>query len=89
MFWLANAEILDGHYKKNVIQIGSKITLFDYRNNEEVVYKILSDIEIDPFKNVISNKSPIFIAIKDKKPGDLVIIKEIPVPYKVKILNIE
>ena len=57
------------------------------QENEKYVYSIVGTIETDPDNNKISNDSPLATAILGKKVGDIVEIKGIERPYKVKILK--
>lgn len=74
--------------KKNIIAIGSVVTLKNNLSNKEEVYSIVSTYESDPFENKISNKSPLALSLIGKSKGDVVIV-EAPVKYEVKIIDIK
>lgn len=57
--------------KKNVVNVGNTVTVFDMDFNEEDTYKIVGVIESDPNKNWVSNESPIGSALIGKKVGDI------------------
>ena len=70
------------------VSIGSKVTVRDLEDNEEVEYTIVGSAEADPIELKISNESPVGRAIIGKKTGDVL---EITVPdgvLKYEILNI-
>lgn len=57
--------------KKNVVNVGNTVQVFDMDFNEEDTYKIVGVIESDPNKNWVSNESPIGSALIGKKVGDI------------------
>ena len=85
-----NCEVIGGTTTKNdekIVKIGSSVEILDMQENEKYVYSIVGTIETDPDNNKISNDSPLAAAILGKKVGDIVEIKGIERPYKVKILK--
>ena len=85
-----NCEVINDNTIKNdekIVKIGSFVEILDMQENEKHVYSIVGTIETDPDSNKISNDSPLAVAILGKKVGDIVEIKGIERPYKVKILK--
>ncbi len=69
---LENYELVQGNFDKNSITIGSKIKVNYLDLNEVEVIEIVTKIESDPLKNMISNESPIGSVLMGKKKGDKV-----------------
>ena len=86
-----NCEVIDDSVvtknDEKIVKIGSSVEILDMQENEKYVYSIVGTIETDPDNNKISNDSPLATAILGKKVGDIVEIKGIERPYKVKILK--
>ena len=85
---LENIEIIKKNKKKNKIQVGSSVKVFDVDFDEEVTYTIVGSTESDPMANKISDESPIGKALLGKKPDDEVTIETPGGSVKVKILEI-
>lgn len=62
--------IEDESSDKEVISIGSKVTVLDVEMDEEERYRIVGTIEADPMKNLISNESPLGTALLGHRQGD-------------------
>lgn len=73
---------------KEVVSIGTKVTLEYVDDSEQEVYFIVGSKEADPFLNKISNESPIAKAIMGMKIGDRVSVDSPNGKYEVKILEI-
>lgn len=96
---IASAVIIEeqhGNKKNNSIRVGSWVTLIHVtgKNNQEVKnseekFKIVGSIESNPFEGLISNESPVAISILNSVTGDIIEIKGISNPYKVKILKVQ
>ena len=84
---LENAQEIKSN-KKDIISIGSIVTLDNKFTNQKETYSIVSTYEADPFENKISNKSPLALSLMGKSKGDVVIV-EAPTKYEVKILDIK
>lgn len=68
---LRNAEVIDDdEVSREVVSVGSTITLFDVEYDEEVVYTLVGSAEADPLNGKISNESPVGLALLGKKMGD-------------------
>ena len=86
---LEHATIIDdAQTEKDKVTIGSTVSL-QYDGDDEVEeYRIVGSQEADPFKNKISNESPIAMAILGKKVGDMAEVDSPNGTYKVKIVKV-
>ena len=57
--------------KKDQVNVGNTVVVFDMDFEEEDTYKIDGVIESEPDKNLVSNESPIGSALLGKKVGDI------------------
>lgn len=70
---IKNAKVVDkSDIKKDVIGIGSKVTVYDVKYNETIEYTIVGQTEADPLKGKISDRSPVGQALVGRKKGDKV-----------------
>lgn len=70
---LRNARIINNEdVDVNTVSIGSIVILKDMEFGDTVEYNIVGTAESDPFKNKISNESPVGKAILGKKKGSTV-----------------
>ncbi len=83
---LEHSDIQEG--TKDVVSVGSKVTIKYIEDNEEEEYKMVGSLEADPFENKISNESPIGNAILGKKVGDVIDVESPDGSYKIKITKI-
>ena len=83
---LEHSDIQEG--TKDVVSVGSKVTIKYIEDNEEEEYKMVGSLEADPFENKISNESPIGNAILGKKVGDVIDVESPNGSYKIKITKI-
>lgn len=79
---------------KTSIHVGSWVTLVHLKDNQpikdsEQKFKIVGSIEANPFEGLISNECPLALSILNSSAGDVLEIKGIKAPYKVKILKVE
>ena len=86
-YMMENAKIIDNN-NKDVINIGSTITICYIDDNEEEEYKIVGSMESDPMNNKISNESPIGKAVIGKKVNDVVSVESPNGAFEIKILKI-
>lgn len=86
---LKNATVVDdSEIPKDIVNVGSKVTVKDYEFDEEVEYIIVGSAEADPLNYKISNESPVGKAFIGKKVGDII---EVQVPggtNKFEILSV-
>ncbi len=86
---LKNAVLIDEEGISNEhIHVGSKVKLRNINNDSEVIYKIVGSNEANPSKGMISDESPVGMALIGHAVGDTV---EVEVPVGVigfKVLDI-
>lgn len=78
--------IAESDIDSKIVNIGSKVTVYDYDFEEEVEYTIVGSAEADPYENKISNESPVGKALLGKSTGD---IFEVQVPSGVSKMEIK
>ncbi len=71
-----------------VVTVGSTVKITNLKNGKDLEYQIVGTLEADPFKNKISNVSPLAVAIIDKEIGDTAVVLTQP-KYEVKIKSIK
>ncbi|MGI5836936.1 MAG: transcription elongation factor GreA [Chloroflexota bacterium] len=67
---LENGQVVAEAGSANVIDLGSRVTLRDLDEDEEIVYELVGPGEIDPRHGKISIQSPVGKALTGKKVGD-------------------
>lgn len=85
---LTEKAVLIKEVNKDVVSIGTKVTLEYVADSEQEVYSIVGSKEADPFLNKISNESPIAQAIMGMKIGEIASVDSPNGKYEVKILEI-
>lgn len=85
---IRNAEIIEENDDKSLVHIGSVVTVYDDDLEEETVYTIMGTTEADAMRGIISNESPVGVALLHHKKGDVVSVKAPDGEYKLKILKI-
>ena len=88
-YQIKNAVIAAKSADNSVVQIGSRVTVYDSELDEEETYTIRGTTSVDPINNVISNASPAGSALLRHKKGDVVTVKAPNGDYTLKILKIE
>ncbi len=85
------ATIIDGKAskKKNVVYVGSTVVVKDMETKEEETYTIVGTTEADPFKNRISNESPVGAAILGCKVNTVVQVNTPVGELSYKILKVK
>ena len=87
---IKNAKIISkDDLNTKVVNVGSKVTLFDEEFEEEVKYTLLGAVDSDPLNGVISNVSPLGKAILGQKVGAEIAVETPAGLAKYKILKIE
>jgi transcription elongation factor GreA len=87
-YQIKNAEIIkDKKTGSKIIRIGSTVEIQELDTKNKITYKIVGSVEADPVNGLLSNVTPLAMAILDKKVGDVVTVA-VAKPYDVKILNI-
>ena len=78
--------------KKNIdtskVSMGCYVKLFDQDFNEEVEYKIVGSAESNPLKGLISNESPVGLALMNASVGQTVTVQTPMGETKLKVLAI-
>jgi transcription elongation factor GreA len=85
---LANARLIEGTGKKDVVSIGAKVTIQEEKNEPEI-YTIVGPAEANPRCGKISNESPLGKALMEHKADDLVKVDAPGGHFSVKILKVE
>lgn len=96
---ITNAVILeDQQNRKNtntkIVRVGSYVTIVKTKDGNPIDgtqenFKIVGSIENDPKNGLISNECPLATSIMNFTEGEIVDVKGIKEPYKVKILKVE
>lgn len=72
-YLIEHAKIFDeSQIKEDVVNIGSKIKVYDETFEEEVEYHMVGSNEVDALNNLITDQSPIGRAMIGAKAGDTV-----------------
>lgn len=86
---LRKATIVSGKdLKKDAVNVGNTVVVFDMDFQEEDTYKVVGVIESNPDKNYVSNESPIGSALLGKKVGDIASFETPGGTVQMKILKI-
>ena len=87
---LLNAEVIDkNNIDSTVVNIGTKVKLYDEDYDEELEYRISGSSESDPKNGVISNVSPVAKAIIGHKKGESVVVQTPGGVFHFKIVDIK
>jgi len=70
---LANAKLIEQDQDLNTVNIGDTVVLQNEDNNMET-YRIVGVAESDPSKGLISNESPLGVALLKHKVGESVVV---------------
>ncbi|MEF2918953.1 MAG: transcription elongation factor GreA [Acutalibacteraceae bacterium] len=76
---LENAVVIEEIYTGKV-RVGSVVKVKNLTRNKELEYKIVGSNDADPLNGMLSDESPVGMALMDKEPGDIV---EVEVPAGV------
>ena len=86
---LKNAKIIDeDELSDEIIHVGSKVTVYDVKYDEELSYQIVGSAEADPKVGRISDESPVGKALIGAKVGDEVEAETPGGMLKLQIRNI-
>lgn len=86
---IKNAKIIEAVNQKDIINVGSKVKVKDIEFDEVMEYKIVGSAEADPFKEKISNVSPLGKALIGRKTGETIeVLSPAGMAIKYEILSI-
>ncbi len=85
---LANAHVIEGTGKMDVVQVGAKVTIQE-DGTEPECYTIVGPAEANPREGRISNESPLGRALIDHRAGDVVRVDAPGGPFTVQIIKVE
>ncbi|MDD2391707.1 MAG: transcription elongation factor GreA [Bacilli bacterium] len=86
--YLIENAILIAPQAKDVVSIGSSVTIEYVEEADTEVYLIVGSQEADPFENKISFESPLAKAILGKKVGQIGVVESENGKYSVKVVKI-
>ena len=87
---LKNAEVVvEDEIDVAKINVGCRVTLFDFDANDEISYQIVGSSEANSRKHRISNESPVGAALIGKTINDIVEVETLSGLLKYKVLEIE
>ena len=86
---IENAEIVKATEKTDVVGMGSKVTVRDLEQKEEITFEIVGSQEADPALQRISDDSPFGKGLMERKKGDTIKIEAPVGTLEFKILKIE
>ena len=85
---LRNVKIIDTVADTSVVSLGSEVTIYNFKTEKELKYRIVGTTESDPFSGKISNESPVGKALLGKKLGQTVEVVNNAGTIKLEILAI-
>lgn len=85
---LANAKLIEQDQDLNTVNIGDTVVIQEEDNNKET-YRIVGVAESNPSKGLISNESPLGIALLKHKVGESVVVSAPSGELTFKIVNVK
>jgi transcription elongation factor greA len=86
---LENVEVISEHeLTTDTVNVGSKVRVFDEKNNEEIEYTVVGSSEANALKRKISDQSPIGSALMGAKVNETVTAYTPGGELKFKIIEI-
>lgn len=86
---ISKAKVINNDGKKGEVKIGSEVEYENLRTQKKHVVKIVGAIEADPFQGLISNESPLARAILGHRVEEVLEVRDVTNPYKVKVVNVK
>lgn len=86
---LANVQIIVSGSSKSRVEVGSTVSVTGVMGKEEIEYTIVGSQEADPFKNKISDESPVGRALLGKKVGETFTVETPGGQLKIKVTAIK
>ena len=71
---LTNVTLITDDRPRDVVALGSKVTLREQGTDENEEYHIVGEAEADPTEGKISYKSPLGVAVMGHKKGDEIVV---------------
>ncbi|MDD4027735.1 MAG: transcription elongation factor GreA [Bacilli bacterium] len=87
--YMINNSVIIEEKISDKVKLGSTVVIKYIEDGELETYKIVGSLEADPFKNLISNESPIANAIMNKKVGTVVCVDSPNGKYELEIVEIK
>ena len=84
---LANARVIDENSKREVIQVGARVTIQE-ADLEPEEYIIVGPAEADPRNGRVSNELPLGKALMDHRAGDSVNVNAPDGTFTVRVLKV-
>lgn len=84
---LKNAKVISEKNESDFVVIGSTVAIEADGSVDE--FTIVGKMEASPAKKMISNESPLGVALLGAKVGDIVVVKAPIVSYKCRVLKIK
>jgi len=78
----------ENEIKTDEVNIGNKVKVMNLILNKEIEYSVVGSTEADPFRNKISDESPVGKVLIGAKKGDIVQYETPKGLFKLEILNI-
>jgi transcription elongation factor GreA len=85
---LANAKLIEQDQDLNTVNIGDTVVIQDEDGNLET-YRIVGVAESDPSDGLISNESPLGVAVLEHKVGETVVVSAPDGELKFKIVAVK
>ena len=86
---IKNAVFIEETTDNSTVHMGSKVTVLYVADNEQEVYTIMGSTEADVMRGIISNESPVGMALLGHKKGDVVTVKAPNGEFSLKIVSID
>jgi transcription elongation factor GreA len=86
---LRNVVIIEGKGPKDVVGLGSRVTVVEEGFDEPEVYRIVGAAEADPSKGNVSNESPLGKVLMGRRVGDTVVAQAPAGKISFRIIEIE
>ena len=83
------AVVVEDEIDVDKINVGSKVTVFDFKYDEELEFYIVGSTEANSLEMKISNESPVGRALIGSKIGDTVEVETLEGVVSYKIIKIE
>ena len=80
--------IKEEEMSNDFVGVGSRVSVKDMDNGDEMDFTIVGSTEADPFAGKISNESPVGAALIGSKVGETIVVETISGDLEFKILEI-